>query len=58
MKKILKASMQAFVLIIKGLYLILGSIIIIPIAITIVLTNYIYKHAKTAIQTKIRKPNK
>lgn len=53
--KSLSAIWQAFILIIKVLYLILGSIIIIPIAITIVLTNYIYKHAKTYIQTKIRR---
>ena len=53
--KALTAIWQAFILIIKVLYFLLGSIIIFPIAITITLLQMSYEHAQTYIQTKIRR---
>ena len=53
--KALSAIWQAFILIIKVFYLVLGSIIIFPIAIIIALLQMSYEHAQTYIQTKIRR---
>ena len=50
-KKILKAISEAFILVIKGSYLILGCIIIIPIVLLIVLIHTIYE----SIMVKIKK---
>ena len=41
--KVLKAISEAIILVIKGLYLILGCMIIIPIALFIVLIQYVYE---------------
>lgn len=54
MKKFIKVNIA----ILKIIYLVIGSSIIIPIAIIIAITQIIYNNAKTTIQTKTRKSNK
>lgn len=50
--KILRAIKEVIILIIKGLYLILGSIIIIPIAVTIVIVKILYDKVKATMSYK------
>tara|TARA_R110002074_G_scaffold42776_1_gene112169 strand:- start:492 stop:659 length:168 start_codon:yes stop_codon:yes gene_type:complete len=49
-KKILKAIAEAAVLLIKGSYLILGCMIIIPIVLLIVSLQYVYESAMVKIK--------
>jgi len=53
--KVLKAIVEALVLVIKGSYLILGCIIIIPIVLLIVLVHNIYESILIKVKEEIKK---